>query len=264
MPFKSDNITIFQSALYQTNSVVIGFDRVVVIVDPCWLPGELGIIREFVDTHYPHCIKVVVFTHADYDHIIGYHTFSDAIFIASEPCKDRIELGEPLKEITDFYHTFYIEKPQHFGQILIDHVIKNDNQTVSILGVTMIFKTLSGHTNDGIGVFFPSNGVLIIGDYLSDIECPWIEGSINHYKQSLDKLLQEATSGCISICVPGHGQIMMGQKEMFERIKKDNTYFELLENHTNLIEIKRFIYRNYSPNPKLLDIHANNISKLDK
>jgi glyoxylase-like metal-dependent hydrolase (beta-lactamase superfamily II) len=60
-----------------------------------------------------------------------------------------------------------------------------------------------GHTIDGMALFDRAEGVLIVGDYVSDVEIPWIHGSLSDYRATLARLnalVEDATT-----VVPGHG-----------------------------------------------------------
>ena len=73
--YRDHHVTIFQSALFQTNSTVIKTDDVVLVVDPAWLPDEVIHIRQYVDSIRGHLPLFLIFTYSDYDHIIGYKAF---------------------------------------------------------------------------------------------------------------------------------------------------------------------------------------------
>ena len=59
-----------------------------------------------------------------------------------------------------------------------------------------------GHTTDGMARARPL-GVLVVGDYASSVEIPWIHGSMPDYRSTLRRLrpLVEAAD----VIVPGHG-----------------------------------------------------------
>jgi glyoxylase-like metal-dependent hydrolase (beta-lactamase superfamily II) len=60
-----------------------------------------------------------------------------------------------------------------------------------------------GHTADGMALLDRAQGLLIVGDYLSDVEIPWIHGALADYRATLARLatlVEDATT-----VVPGHG-----------------------------------------------------------
>ena len=46
--FQNDSLTVFQSALFQTNSAIVEGDGFVLVVDPTWLPSEVEEIAAYV------------------------------------------------------------------------------------------------------------------------------------------------------------------------------------------------------------------------
>ncbi|MEZ4911306.1 MAG: MBL fold metallo-hydrolase [Saprospiraceae bacterium] len=260
----NDNVIIFQSALYKTNSVVIGFKDVVFIIDPGCLPNEVRIIKEFVDEAYPNSLKVVIYTHADFDHIIGHFAFVDAVNIASFSCNKRLLTKKPLQEMVDFYQSYYIDIPNNFGNLNIDHTIHFDYQILHINDVDLVFYLMDGHTQDGLSIYFPSMETLVVGDYVSDLECPWIEDTLTNYHLTLDKLQIFLSNYPIQTCIPGHGNPYFDKKDILRRIDIDKEYLRMLEGVASMNEIQSFLSKMYSPNPKLMDIHKANILKLNK
>lgn len=73
--WKRGPVTLFQSDLYMTNSLVMETDDCVLVTDPCWLPREVEEIRRYVDNILGARRLFLLFTHSDFDHIIGYGAF---------------------------------------------------------------------------------------------------------------------------------------------------------------------------------------------
>jgi glyoxylase-like metal-dependent hydrolase (beta-lactamase superfamily II) len=68
-----------------------------------------------------------------------------------------------------------------------------------------------GHTDDGMILFARWCGVLICGDYLSDVELPtW--GDTELYRKTLDRLRPLVAAA--QIVVPGHGAPMPREKAL--------------------------------------------------
>ena len=70
--YRDPNVTVFQSALFQTNTTVVQTNDLVLVVDPGWLPQEVNAIRQYVDEIRGFKPVFLLFTHSDYDHIMGY------------------------------------------------------------------------------------------------------------------------------------------------------------------------------------------------
>ena len=62
-----------------------------------------------------------------------------------------------------------------------------------------------GHTADGTAIFARSMGVLVVGDYLSDLEIPMISagGSLREYRATLARFVPLVEAA--HVVVPGHG-----------------------------------------------------------
>jgi glyoxylase-like metal-dependent hydrolase (beta-lactamase superfamily II) len=85
-----------------------------------------------------------------------------------------------------------------------------------------------GHTPDGMALFARSQGVLVVGDYLSDVEIPWISegGSAEDYRATLARLgalVEEADT-----VVPGHGS-PHDRETTLRILDEDVDYFDALE-----------------------------------
>ena len=83
-----------------------------------------------------------------------------------------------------------------------------------------------GHTADGMAIFDRAQGLLIVGDYLSDVEIPWIHGSLADYRATLARLgplVEDATT-----VVPGHGA-PHDRETTLRLLEEDVAYLDALE-----------------------------------
>jgi glyoxylase-like metal-dependent hydrolase (beta-lactamase superfamily II) len=85
-----------------------------------------------------------------------------------------------------------------------------------------------GHTNDGMALWAPWAGVLVVGDYLSGVEIPMLSetGSISQYLSTLrvlEPLVEQAEH-----VVPGHGGPLPGEQAL-AILREDRAYLEALE-----------------------------------
>ena len=76
--FKNTNISVFESALFRTTSTLIETDDLLLLVDPTWLPKEIEYLQLVVQRKRSAKPFFLLFTHSDYDHIIGYRAFPTA------------------------------------------------------------------------------------------------------------------------------------------------------------------------------------------
>jgi hydroxyacylglutathione hydrolase len=237
----SPQIRVFQSALFQTNSTVVTTDDLVLVVDPNWLPLEIEEIKAFAEAQSAGKKPIyLLFTHSDYDHIIGYRAFSGIAqsVIASHNFVENTGKENTLKQIRDFDDEYYIERNYPIEYPSVSHVISHDGQTLTIGVTKLTFFNAVGHNPDGI--FTIVNGQYwIAGDYLCGVEFPYIYHSSTEYEKTLrktDKILKDYD---IQLVVSGHGvptadksEILKRQKDAFEYIDavresiKDNLFFD--------------------------------------
>jgi len=226
--YRSENATIFQSALFQTTSTVIRTEETVLVVDPNWLPGEIEEIREHVRAIRGERTLYVLFTHGDFDHIIGYRAFPEAKTIGSAALHEHPVKEEKLRLIRDFDHQYYVSRSYPIEFPELDYVIREDGQRLRLGDATLVFYLAPGHTADGLMTVVEPHGILIAGDYLSDIERPFISHSAKAYRDTMDKAEAVLASGSVRLLVPGHGRATTAPAEMKERVRMAADYLDRL------------------------------------
>jgi hydroxyacylglutathione hydrolase len=108
--YRDPFITIFQSALYQTNSTVITTDEAVIVVDPALLPEEVIAIKRFVEEVRGKRQLYLIFTHGDYDHIVGYGAFKPDRVFMSKAMADYADKEARLERVLEFDNQLYLER----------------------------------------------------------------------------------------------------------------------------------------------------------
>ncbi|MCM3729720.1 MBL fold metallo-hydrolase [Neobacillus cucumis] len=226
--FQNDSITVFQSALFQTTCTVAVTKDLVIVVDPNWLPHEIEEIKEHVARVKGDRALYLLFTHGDFDHIIGYHAFPDAKVIGSKGLQEHPEKTQKIELIQQFYNEYYIEPPYEVGFPEVDYLIHEDGQQL-VLGETMLtFYLAQGHTHDGLFTLVEPLGLWVAGDYVSDFELPFIYYSAKAYEGTLRKAEQILLNHKVSVLVPGHGQTTFEQAEIKRRIQLSQNYLSRL------------------------------------
>jgi hydroxyacylglutathione hydrolase len=226
--YQNEYITVFQSALYQTTSIVLQTEEMVLIVDPNWLPGEIDDIRDYVNSIKGNQNTYLLFTHGDFDHIIGYKAFPDAITIGSKELSSHPHKEHKLSLIQKFDSKHYIQRnyPIEFPEI--DVIISEDAQQLIVGDTTLTFYKAPGHTSDGLFTVIEPIGIFIAGDYLSDFELPFIYHSAKEYNQTLKTVQHVLDHHTIKMLVPGHGQATMDFDEMKRRLEMATQYLQRL------------------------------------
>ncbi|TLS52413.1 MBL fold metallo-hydrolase [Paenibacillus antri] len=226
--YADEHITIFQSALFQTTSTVIHVDGVVLIVDPTWLPGEIREIQAHVEAIRGKKECYLLFTHGDFDHILGYNAFPGATTIGSSEMRNHPKKEHKVKLIHEFDATYYITRDYEVEFPTLDIVIEQDAQRLAIGSTTLTFYKAPGHTFDGLFTVVDSLGLFLAGDYLSDFELPFIHDSAFAYERTLNKAAKIMNDHDVNMLVPGHGRYTVNRSEMAGRITMATDYLTRL------------------------------------
>lgn len=231
--WKDDHTTIFRSALYETVSTVIETKNTVIIVDPCWLPHEIEEIKQYVDSVKGNRPLYLLFTHSDFDHILGYGAFPEAKVIASSSFanKSQQEKEEVIEEIKTFDDEYYITRNYDILYPNVDFPIREDKAELSISGTKLLFYQAPGHNEDGLFTFIKPLGVLVVGDYLSDIEFPFITYNSYDYEKSLEKIELLFQRQKVRLLITGHGNPTANLEEMKKRLGDAQRYINQLRKY---------------------------------
>lgn len=226
--FQSDELIIFESALFRTTISFVISNDYVLLVDPNWLPIELDFIEKTILPMAEGKEKYLLFTHSDYDHIIGYGRFKNFITIASEnfinnPSKDKV-----LRQIAKLDDENYVKREHLVEYPKIEKVISGDNESLKIGSDEYLFFQATGHNADGIITYNQTKGILIAGDYLSNIEFPYIYHSIQSYRDTLSKFEKIINENEVSILISGHGDYTSNKEEMYIRLEESRQYINQL------------------------------------
>jgi glyoxylase-like metal-dependent hydrolase (beta-lactamase superfamily II) len=223
-----EGLTVFQSALWKTTSTVIETNDMILVVDPTWLPLEVKEIKDYV-AHIRNGKDVyLLFTHGDFDHIIGYNAFPDAKVIGSKGMQEHPRKQYKLDLIAQFDGEYYVERPYAIEFPTIDIVIERDGQQLVLGDTTLTFYLSPGHTHDGLFIIVEPMGVWITGDYLSDFELPYLFDSAKAYLESLQKTYTILDTHSVNILIPGHGETTEQKDEMKRRIDVAEDYLNRL------------------------------------
>lgn len=235
---ETEQITVFQSEIYKTTSTVIQTNDCIIIVDPTWLPSEIEKIKQYVYNIKGNRLLYLLFTHSDYDHVLGYGAFPDAVVIGSEELlkfsKTPDKVQHVLDEIEKFDHQYYLDRSYTVSFPVLDITISKDGETLQIGETKLTFYIAKGHTEDGLMMVIDSLGVLIAGDYLSDVEFPFIYDGSYNYEETMHKLPAIVKKHQIRLLVPGHGNPTDCHDEIMVRQRNSLHYIAALRNYIKL------------------------------
>ena len=174
--------------------------------------------------------KYLLFTHSDYDHIIGYGAFPGWTTIASKCFVSNPARESQLQQAKDWDDANYVERSYKLEYPRIDHPV-GENPGRILLGASGVLRAYQapGHNFDGLIAHLPKSGVLIVGDYLSNIEFPYVYHSFTDYRQTLDTLEKIIEDGAVDLLVTGHGDATTDREEMDLRLRESRAYLGELD-----------------------------------
>ncbi|MDP5275858.1 MBL fold metallo-hydrolase [Chengkuizengella axinellae] len=262
--FKTEHVTVFESSIYNTTSTVIHTKDMILIVDPALLPIEVEEIRNYV-----HSIKkdkpiYLFFTHSDYDHILGYNAFPDAISIGSIEMDQRDDKDQQVDNVKNFDSQFYFQRDYEIEYPELNLIIEKDGQELKVGNTTITFYKAPGHTNDGVFAIVESLGIFITGDHLCDVEFPFIYDQCTAYEQTLSKAKEIINKHRITCLIPGHGNTTTNKHEMNNRIEESSKYLQetkkaVLENRE---EESYDLVKHYPLYRTMKSQHENNLNQI--
>lgn len=201
------------SGIWQLSSTILADDDGCIVVDPGYFPRELDELTRLAAAHGG--ARAVVFTHGHWDHVIGWSAFPEAEVWASpalaaamasrssQACKD-------LDAARDFDGRWYVERPAALDWPPAARVrTLTEGQLQGLGAATLQAMLLPGHSRDGLALLVAEAQLLLVGDYLSPCEIPFVEDA-GAYCATLERLLLllgdgAAAAGAVRQVIPGHG-----------------------------------------------------------
>lgn len=264
--YKAPLLTVFESALFRTTTTLVETDDLLLLVDPNWLPIEIENIQQVVKRKQGNKPLYLLFTHSDYDHIIGYRAFDNAQIIASQAFVDNKDREKILQQIKDWDDENYIKRNYPIEYPKIDFMVKEDGQQLQIGETILTFYLAPGHNIDGIFTIIEPLGIWIAGDYLSNIEFPYIYYSSIAYEETLAKVQPILKNHNPQILVTGHGDVALNHREILQRQTDSYAYIHALR--TAIQQEKNFDFEELMEAydfPKVMKaFHAGNVKLMKK
>ncbi len=232
--FKNDQAVVFESSLFRTTSTVILTGDLLLVVDPNWLPAEVENIRRFVEFAKKERPVYLLFTHSDYDHIIGWLAFPGAKVIASQAFTQNPEKQKIVEQILAWDDEYYVTRNYPIEYPEADIEVIQDGQTFNEGNTRLTFYLAPGHNPDGIFTLVENNNltsegaIWLAGDYLSNVEFPYIYHSSKAYEETLAKVDEILKKHPVRLMVTGHGDAATNAKEILQRRDESLAYIREL------------------------------------
>ena len=189
----------FESALWQTTSLLLAVDGEAVAIDPSISRQEVAVLAQRAEELGVRVTHVLA-THADWDHVCGIAAFPDAVAAMGPLTAEAVASGAPAELIARRATEHELEVA---GAPRVDRVLAPGiAHRVGPFTVETI--ALAGHTPDGVGFRVRALGVLAVGDHLSTIEFPFVSDTAA-YRATLAGLIELLRHDPPTQVVPGHG-----------------------------------------------------------
>jgi glyoxylase-like metal-dependent hydrolase (beta-lactamase superfamily II) len=221
------DVVVVTSRFWQTSCVLVRSDEEAFCIDSPVFPDELEAVPALAEQAGFAVVGLLV-THADWDHVLGRYCFPEAPLGCAETTAARLisEPGNAQRKMREFDEEFYVERPRPLSLPSAQRLPVPGKLDVGDRELEL--HPTEGHTEDGMAIWVPWARVLVVGDYLSPVEIPWLHGSANAYLATLNRLeplVEEAEH-----VVPGHGGPIDGTRAA-AILREDRTYLEDLLEH---------------------------------
>ena len=207
----TEDVLVCTSAFWQTTCTVVrGPDRdapEAFVIDSPVLPDELEALPGVLE-HVGWPCSGLLATHGDWDHLLGRLAFPGAALGCAETTAARLtgSMGDAVRELREFDDEHYVDRPKplQLGEFQALPVPGK----LEVGGGELELHPTEGHVPEGMAIVGPWAGVLVVGDYVSPVEIPWISegGSRSAYVATLGRLLPLIEAA--EHIVPGHGAVL--------------------------------------------------------
>ena len=221
-----EDVVVATSRAYQTTCTLVRSGGEAFCIDSPIFPDELEILPALAE-QAGFSVVGLLSTHADWDHVLGRYAFPEAPLGCAETTAARLvaEPGAQQRSMRAFDEEFYVERPRPLSLPSAQRLPVPGKLEVSDRELEL--HPTEGHTEDGMAIWVPWARVLVVGDYLSPLEIPWVHASASAYLATLNRL--EPLVEQADRVVPGHGPPIDGVRAA-AILREDRTYLEdLLE-----------------------------------
>ena len=178
------------------------------VIDSPVLPEELEVLPALLEQSRFQQPSGLLVTHADWDHMLARLAFPDATLGCARSSAERMRSspGAVQRELRGFDDEHYVQRPR---PLALGSVQALDVPGGCEIGSgELALHPAEGHTSDGMAVWIGWTGVLVAGDYLSNVEIPVLGAgaSVAAYLATLERLRPLVLAA--KHVVPGHGSVL--------------------------------------------------------
>ena len=223
------DVVVVTSRLWQTTATAIRAGGECLLIDSPYFPDELELLPTLLGQagFEPNGLLA---THADWDHLLGRLAFPGLALGLGDPTARRVraEPGVAQRELRDADAEHYVARPAPLSLGTYQALPVPGRLDLGADGVEIELHPAEGHTADGTAFLAPFAGVVVCGDYLSDVEIPTISpgGSVADYRATLARL--GALVEGVETVIPGHGS-PHDRDTALRILEEDAEYLDALE-----------------------------------
>jgi glyoxylase-like metal-dependent hydrolase (beta-lactamase superfamily II) len=219
-----EDVIVIESRVWRTTATVVRSGSEAFVIDSPVFPDELELLPALLEqAGFP--FSGLIATHGDWDHLLGRLAFPDASLGVGETTAARLRAqpGVAQRQLRDFDERHYLTRP---APLALGSVEALPVPGYCGLGERELeLHPADGHTIDGMAIWIPWAEILICGDYLSPVEIPTPEASIDAYLATLARL--EPLVDQAAYVVPGHGGPIDASAAL-ALLREDRDYLERL------------------------------------
>jgi glyoxylase-like metal-dependent hydrolase (beta-lactamase superfamily II) len=203
------------------------------LIDPALLPDEVEDIAAFCEGHQLD-VETIVLTHHHWDHVLGAARFPGAHVVAHQAyvAQTALNLEQSRRSIGSFYeaegvaHTVPFDPPM--PDQTVDHIVG-----LMVGGFRVQLFHTPGHARDHLSVYDPEAACLWAGDFLSDLEIPFVSDRLDAFERTLGIFAAMQ----VNLLVPGHGSLTRDPAEIRRRIEADCSYLSDLRARIEVVVV---------------------------
>jgi glyoxylase-like metal-dependent hydrolase (beta-lactamase superfamily II) len=217
-----EDVIVVESRIWRTTATMVRSGSEAFLIDSPVLPDELEMLPAlFEQAGFP--FSGLLATHGDWDHLLGRLAFPGAALGVAETTAARLRAhpGEAQRAQRAFDESHYLSRP---APLTLGSLEALPVPGYCGLGEGELeLHPADGHTVDGMAIWIPWAKVLVCGDYLSPVEIPTPEVSVDGYLATLARL--EPLVAAAAMVVPGHGS-PIDSSAADALLREDRAYLE--------------------------------------
>ncbi len=219
-----EDVIVVESRVWRTSATVVRSGAEAFVIDSPVFPDELELLPALLEQSQFQFSGLLA-THGDWDHLLGRLAFPGAALGVAETTAARLRAqpGATQRALRDFDERYYLSRP---APLALGSVEALPVPGYCGLGEAELeLHPADGHSIDGMAIWIPWAKVLVCGDYLSPVEIPTPEASLDGYLATLarlEPLVEQARH-----VVVGHGGAIDGRAAR-ALLREDGDYLEAL------------------------------------